>query len=90
MKLFQKQKEVPEKKDVERMIDQADETIADNDEEKEQFAKMVEAAMMNSWLAGEKTASIQGTKRDKMFLMMIINSGMTVMVVGLLAYQMFM
>lgn len=87
MKLFQKQKQVPDKEDMEEELE--NHNIPESEKQKEEFAKMLETMLVNSFMAGKKTASIQGTKRDKMFLMMIINSGMTVMAVVLIALQMF-
>jgi len=83
-------KEIPDQKDVKKMMDEADKTIAKNQKEKEEFSKMLETMLINSWMAGERTASVQGTKKDKMFLMILIDTAVSGIAAGAVVLYLFL
>lgn len=67
----------PERKNVERLLNKA------NVEKKKELARIIEMMFLQSFQAGEKAASIQGTKRDKVYLLTMVNTVATVMLIVL-------
>lgn len=90
MQFLQKQKDIPSQKDMEKLMEQSDEDIYENDQEKKQFSKMIHTLLVNSYMSGQKTAEVQGTKKDKMFLMILIDTAMSGVAAGAIILYLFM
>lgn len=90
MQFLQRQKDIPGEKDIEKLMEQSDEEIYENDQEKKQFSKMIHTLLVNSYMSGQKTAEVQGTKKDKMFLMILIDTAMSGVAAGAIVLYLFM
>jgi len=65
------QETVPDKEQLEETLEKGG---VDN---KKEMSRALEMLFMQSFMAGEKNAEIQGTKRDKLFMLVMINLIMT-------------
>lgn len=75
----------PDRENVENLLEKADV------EKKKELARIIEMMFLQSFQAGEKSASIQGTKRDKVYLLTMINTIATAMLIVLfIVFQFYM
>lgn len=87
---FKKKKSVPDQKEIENLMEESEDEIAKTKREKEQFSKMIHSMLVNSYMSGHKTAEIQGTKKDKLFLMVIIDSALSAIATGAIVLYLFL
>lgn len=103
---FEKEKDVPSDNELENILSlqekvnsgdnqiQAEQIKKDKEDSKGKHQKVLEQLLtdfyMRAKMAGYKKARVMGTKKDKMFMMTMINSGLTVMVVVLIVLTNFL